>query len=79
MPSPTISSIKAKKTMDFYDALREVSDGKKVTRLSWQNPNLCVFMHKEFLCHQRSDGSINGLALHRLDIEGIDWVVVLEN
>ena len=64
--------------MDFPDAMRQVIDGKKVTRKAWGNED-CIFLHVERL-HLRKggDGSMHQLLVSAGDMEATDWVVVRE-
>jgi len=68
----------APKSMNFYDALREVADGKRIRRLSWEpkdvyglmmNSALMLYMNNKFVNWIVSDG----------DMSGTDWVVVTDS
>ena len=64
-------------TMDFPDAIRQIMDGKKVARMSWNNKDYCLMGEDEFLT------VFTGDKLHRWlislgDTSGNDWYVVKE-
>ena len=63
--------------LSFYDAIREIMEGKRVARLEWPNKAdycllqdtfLTIFIKGEFHQWSINDG----------DVEGIDWVVLPE-
>ena len=74
MPSPKPGSV----TMDFPTALREVIKGKKIARISWNNPQLYVLLKDAFLMHRKADGVFDRLLVSEGDMTGEDWVIVLE-
>jgi hypothetical protein len=63
-------------TMDFPDAIRQIKEGKMVTRVEWGNNDygflkgelLTIFHNNKFSTWLVSQG----------DIEGQDWIVVEE-
>jgi hypothetical protein len=51
--------------MDFFDALRQVLDGKSITKLEWNNPEIKILLDmaqvgpnawQEMLCLRRPNG-----------------------
>lgn len=64
--------------MDFFDAMRFVRDGAKVTRLAWGVDD-SVFMHAERLHLRKADGTLHQLMVSVGDMDGTDWVLVREN
>lgn len=73
MPSPVMV-----KEMDFPNALREVIDGRKVTRLGWGNKDVYVFLRDGFLSIRKADGTFSRLLVSDGDLLGLDWVIVAE-
>ena len=63
-------------TMDFPDAIRQIMDGKKIARMSWNNTDYC-FMKDEWLTIFR-EGKFHTLLVSQGDLEGNDWYVVKE-
>lgn len=70
----SMSPVPTKKieVFNFYDALREVSVGKRITRVAWNDHNTFVFMKDEFLMIHIG-GADHQLIVSRGDMEGIDW------
>lgn len=64
------------RTMSFFDAMRKIKDGDKVTRISWNNDDYCflkdgwlsIFTAKDFHTWTINDG----------DMDGEDWILVGE-
>lgn len=63
--------------MDFYDALRLVGAGKKITRLSWGNPEIWLELFDGFLMiiGTEPDDLYHPLNVSVGDMAGLDWVV----
>ena len=63
-------------TMSFFDALKAIHEGKKVTRISWANSDYCllkdgwltIYVRNEFHTWSINDG----------DMDGEDWIIVTE-
>ena len=78
MPSPVIDRVK--RTLDFFDALREVASGKSITRIAWDNDDMVKMMRVddlegEWLCI-RTNGHWGRFAVKDGDIIANDWVTV---
>lgn len=81
MSSPTPTKKTVSKQMTFPEALLEVIDGYKITKLEWANPSEYVFLHDGFLCihHSGSDNkTFNRLLVSEGDLIGKDWMVIKE-
>lgn len=72
MASPKVAEAKE---MDFFDALRLVADGKRITRKEWNEPSTYVAMRDGFLCIVRL-GQVDRLLVSDGDLLGTDWFVV---
>ena len=75
--SPTVAQpTKLVVQMDFYDALREVMDGKWVTKLEWKNEKFYGVLDGSFLKLHKPDGKLYSWILNDGDINGTDYVLV---
>jgi hypothetical protein len=72
--------------MDFFDALRAVRRGEKVTRLEWSNSDEYIFLDTSnpvlidgkvvvIVKIQKTDG-LHGLLISDGDMFGTDWVII---
>lgn len=73
MPSPV-----NQKTMDFPEAIQEVINGRKVTKLEWDDPTIYVYLTGGFLSIRKEDG-LHRLLLSDGDLLGTDWVTADHN
>jgi hypothetical protein len=65
----------------FFDALKEVLGGRKVTRLAWGNENIYVYMYQNILSiygGETGDHEIHKLILHETDMVSDDWILLPE-
>lgn len=76
--SPTASSrkLEVKTLLNFYDALREVMDGKKITKEEWNNPEYYGVLDNTFLKLHKPDGKLYSWILNDGDINGTDYVII---
>lgn len=83
------SPVPAKKIvmLSFYDALRETIEGKRLTKVEWDDVNTYIFADADWLLIHRGDCEMKeckkGCKTHRLmisrgDMEGVDWYAVPE-
>ena len=63
-------------TMSFPDAMRQVIDGKRITRLEWANKDYC-FLKGEWLTIF-TKGKFHTWLINDGDLEAQDWYVVRE-
>jgi hypothetical protein len=73
--SPT--PVKKVEMLDFMDAIREVLNGKRVTRVSWEDVNVYIFLANDFLCIDMGN-SVHQLVTSLGDMQGLDWYVLPE-
>jgi len=59
--------------MDFPDAIRAVIDGKRVTKLEWNDPNIVVYLDGHLKI--TLEGSARDLIVSDGDMLGKDWVI----
>lgn len=75
MPSPTAKK-KVAVEMDFPDALREVINGNKVTKLEWNDKNIYLILQDGYLRMHKEDDKFYNLIVREVDLLGKDWIVV---
>ena len=63
-------------SMNFYDAIKEVVNGKKITKLEWGNDDY-VFMRAEIL-HIHTKGQDHRWVISEADIVGEDYILLPE-
>lgn len=78
--NPKQDPLVSKRLVDFYTALKAVVDGKKATRLDWQNAGEYMFLRSEIL-HIRREIAGNPHVEHVLqvslgDMIADDWLVL---
>ena len=69
---PVIPSIEL---LSFFDALKEVLKGNKITRASWE-PQLCYGLLNNGILTIFVKGSFHSWTVSDGDLEGEDWVVI---
>ena len=76
MTSPTIIK-ELEVELTFYKALEKVVEGKKITKLEWDNRDEYGFMREEIL-HIRRNGKDHKWILSEADIVGEDYQILAE-
>jgi hypothetical protein len=71
-----ITDILSTKKMDFPEAMRQVINGKKVTKLEWKNNNYYGFLNGQWLMIHKPDGKLYVWKVNDGDMLGTDWVVI---
>ena len=69
--------IRAPRTMDFLDAMRELMNGKKIRRVSWPDPRDYGLLRNGWVSILRGD-KFHTWNINDGDLEGRDWTVVQE-
>lgn len=72
-PLPTGKSV----TMNFFDAIKKVVEGKKITRISWGNHDYCLMKDGFLSIYTR--GEFHTWSVSDGDMEGMDWCLVSRN
>lgn len=67
---------KAKIEMDFYQALRHVYEGGKVTKLEWGSTEEYLLLRNNQLQLRKKDGTFHPLIVSDGDMAGKDYVVI---
>lgn len=60
-------------TMNFFDALKKVSEGESVTRISWANDDYCLMKDGWLTIYTK--GALHTWSVSDGDMEGEDWIV----
>lgn len=74
--SPTLKESALPATYLFSDALREILNGRKITRLAWGNDEIYGYMEKSILCISFSDGKSHEWIISEGDMTADDWIVL---
>ncbi len=75
MPKKIESSpIPEPKLLDFYEALKWVNVGKRITRKEWNNPEIYGFLHNDLL--KINNNSVDNWILSVGDITAEDWITL---
>lgn len=73
--------------LSFYDALREVVEGKRLTKVEWDDYKTYIFADENWLLiHNNNCPKVeckkgcknHTLTISRGDMEGVDWYVIPE-
>lgn len=67
-PQPT-------KNLDFYEALKRVARGDKVTKKEWGDKNTFIYIANGMVSLHKNK-KIHGLLVSEGDLQGKDWVVL---
>lgn len=73
-PMPKIES--RPMTMSFFDALKKIQQGNKVTRISWANKDYCL-MKEDWLTIFTKD-AFHTWIINDGDMNGQDFIIVTE-
>ena len=63
------------KPLNFYDALKSVAEGKRITKDEWNNPSIFGFLDEERLKITLESG-IKDWIVSEADMVGTDWRVL---
>lgn len=66
------------KIMNFSSAIREITEGKKLTKIEWDNKDIYIFLKDDQLKIKLGDGRIVSLIVSTGDMVGTDWIVIDE-
>lgn len=62
-------------TMDFYEALKCLADGAKITRVEWKNDKCYGVLHDSWVC-LFTDGKMHTWQVSDGDLIANDWIVL---
>jgi hypothetical protein len=77
-PSPRKKAPEAPAEIDFCEMIKQVLDGKKVTKLEWNNPSIYFLLNNSTLSIMQESGKIDTLIVRDADMIGTDYVVLKE-
>ena len=62
--------------MSFPDAIKEVINGKKITRSEWKNPTIYGFLNGDVLSLHKEDGKNYQWIINDGDVLAEDWFII---
>ena len=74
--SPVPKEVKVQVNFSFPDAVKAIADGKKVTRVEWDNDKIFGFLNGEFISLQKEDGINYQWIIAKGDLEASDWIII---
>jgi len=76
-PSPVIrESARARGQMTFYEALQQVANGVRVTRVSWNDDQCYAQLHEDLLyLKEQRTGKFSIWGISEGDMSGTDYIV----
>lgn len=74
--SPLPNKGVAVKQLNFYDALKEVMNSKKMTRQEWNDKECYGLLNETRLRLHKADGKLYEWNLTDGDILGTDWIII---
>lgn len=72
--SPVIE--KQSQEIDFSLAIKELTAGKKITKLEWKNKNIYCLLKDGIAMLHKEDGQFYQWTLNEGDLTGTDWIVL---
>ena len=77
------SPVPAKKADDkvqisFYQALKALANGGKITKLDWENDNIYGLLHNGLVSLHKDDDKIYTWLVSDGDLDGKDWIILDE-
>jgi len=66
----------AVKEINFYEALKEVAAGKKITKLEWKDKEYYGVLNDTRLRLHKPDGKIYDWLISDADLNGTDWEIL---
>lgn len=70
MSSPALAS---QQLLDFFNALKMVYAGRRVTRLAWNNEEIYCILRNDILCLRKPDNTVFIWQVSIGDMEAQDW------
>lgn len=71
--SPT--QVKAQEHLSFYDALKSVAQGAKITKSEWEDTSTYFYMVNDVLTMRKAEVDYT-LTVHINDMIGTDWIIL---
>ena len=73
--SPAVIKVGAPQTFSFYEILKSVTIGKKITKLEWNNKEIYGVL-KDTLLQLHKDDGFHTWILNEGDLVGTDWITL---
>lgn len=64
------------KTINFFEALKEISAGKKITKLEWGNIGIYGELADGLVKIKLADGLLHDWIISETDLTGTDYIVI---
>ena len=74
-PVPKEAEVVIEVGMDFPSAMREVLDGKKITRKEWEDKDSYGVLESDFLMIKNSTG-LHQWIVSEADLRATDWLII---
>lgn len=76
-PSPTQIPVQSEVVKyNFFDALKQVLDGKKITKLEWKDQAAYGYLKEVILTLHKADSTDHNWIISEGDLIGDDWIVL---
>lgn len=75
-PVPVEGGVETAAGLSFFDALKSVVDGKRITKKEWANEKVVGYLENGQLLITLADGSKHQWVISDGDLNGVDWVVL---
>jgi hypothetical protein len=75
-PLPKKAETKQEVKINFYQALKEVENGKKIYKLAWEDKGFYGFLNNGILSLHKPDGNNYQWIISNEDLKGNDWIVI---
>lgn len=69
---------KKQSTLSFPDALVDVIDGRKITKLEWNDTSIFGFLGTDGHLKLNLPDKLSDWILSEADLKGVDWIVLEE-
>lgn len=63
-------------TMDFFQAIKEVVNGKKIHRIEWEDKEYYCFISDSILTLHKPDGKNYQWVIGISDLMAKDWIII---
>ena len=76
IPNKAVETPKSSGPMNFFEALKEVLDGKKIHKIEWGSKEYFGFLKDNILTLHKPDGKNYQWIISDGDMTGVDWIVI---
>jgi hypothetical protein len=74
--SPVPQKLNKIQTLTFFEALKQVADGKKITKLEWNDKDIYGELVDGKVTIHLKDGLSHPWTISDGDLNGSDWIVI---